>query len=281
MALIHLAEAFLLEALGAGHTPFEVEEAVRLAFDRWRVVTQEPAHGDIHTLRFVGSHDPGVAWLATHFPEIVPGYRMQISFTGSLGGLIALAEGKTDLAGSHLWDDTKDNYNVSYVQRVLPGKRIALVTLAHRRLGLIVPPGNPGKLTRLMDLCQLGLRFINRQPGSGTRVWLDAQMRQLGISPTQIPGYANERMTHSDVAQAIAEGRADVGLGLEAAARTCGLEFVMLTRERYDLVIPAELLETAPVYMLVEWLQSPNAHETIASLGGYEVSDTGSLEWVT
>ena len=160
-------------------------------------------------------------------------------------------------------------------RRLLPGRRIAPLTLAHRRLGLIVPPGNPAGLTGLADLTQPGLRFINRQRGAGTRVWLDAQLRRLGIPAASIAGYEREAATHEDVARAVAEGRADAGLGIEAAALSYGLGFVFLATEPYDLVIPAEMWDTAPVQALAAWLNTEDARAVIAGLGGYEIARQG------
>ena len=258
-ALVHQAEAFLLEVLAAGHTPAEAETAFRAALDRWRAIAAETNPAPSRTLHFVGSHDPAVSLLATHFPEICPGGALELAFTGSLGGLIALAEGKADLAGSHLWDEESDSYNAPFVQRLLPGRRIALVTLAHRRLGLIVPPGNPAGLTGLPDLTRPGLRFVNRQRGAGTRVWLDAQFRRLDFTASALTGYDHEYATHAEVARAVAEGQADTGLGIEAAALAYGLGFVFLATEPYDLVIPAEAWETGSVQALAAWLRTGDA----------------------
>ncbi len=279
-ALVHQAEAFLLEVLAAGHTPAEAENAFRAALDRWRAMSQEVSDATATVLRFVGSHDPAISWLAAHFPDLCPGCVLEVAFTGSLGGLIALAEGKADLAGSHLWDAESDAYNAPFVRRLLPGRRVALLTLARRRLGFIVPPGNPAGLADVADLARPGLRFINRQRGTGTRVWLDAQLASHGISPDVIAGYDREASTHTEVARSVAEGRADAGLGVEAAALTYGLGFVLLATERYDLVIPAEVWETAPVQALSVWLHTAGARDAIVSLGGYEIGETGQVVWV-
>jgi molybdate-binding protein/DNA-binding transcriptional regulator YhcF (GntR family) len=285
-ALVHRAEGFLLEVLTAGYAPADVEEAIRLALERWRQVEQGTIPAAEGELRFVGSHDPAMAWLAGHFGEIAVGYTLRLSFTGSLGGLIALAQGKADLAGCHLWDEEADttrpgdSYNLPFVQRLLPGRRMAVVTLAHRRLGLMVAPGNPAGLHGLADLAQPGLRFVNRQPGSGTRVWLDAQLRRLGIPRQAITGYENEMLTHSDVALAIAEGHADAGVGLEGAARIYGLGVLPLTRERYDLVIPEAAMQSPAMEALLNWLNSSSGKQAIMGLGGYEVDETGALQWV-
>lgn len=275
--LIHRAESFLLEVLTAGYMPDEVEDAVRLALDRWRVVEQQTAAPAALTIRFAGSHDLAVTWLAGHFAEIVPGYMLQVGFMGSTGGLTALAENRVDLAGCHLWDEESDTYNVPYLLRLLPGRRLVRVTLAYRRLGLILPAGNPDGVSELIDISRSGLRFINRQAGSGTRVWLDAKLRRLGISPRSIAGYQDERATHSEIARVIAEGDARAGLGLEAAARAFGLDFIPLTRERYDLVMYESFYLLPAMQKLVGWLGS-QGQQAFSGLVGYETGETGLSE---
>ena len=279
-ALLHRAEAFLLEVLTAGYTPPEIEEAVRQALDRWRILTHEVTSTPSQTLRFAGSHDLVVAWLASNFPEISPGFNLKIEFSGSRGGLFALAEGKADVAGCHLWDEESDTYNVPFVRRLFPGQRLALVTLAHRRLGLILPKGNPNQVEGLRDLARQGLRFANRQIGSGSRVWLDANLRKAGIDPDQIDGYNLEKLTHLEVALAVAEADIDVGLGLEAAAESFGLDFIPLTLERYDLVMLAPATELPAVRKLMAWLASSDAKQAIAKFNGYDTRQTGKLEWI-
>jgi molybdate-binding protein/DNA-binding transcriptional regulator YhcF (GntR family) len=278
--LQHQAETFLLEGLSAGFSPSEIEQAMRLALDRWRARPPESPDPEPGRLRFNGSHDPAVALIATHASEIFPGLTFEISYTGSLGGLMALAQGKADIGGSHLWDEESDTYNIPFVRKLLPGRPIMLVTLAQRRVGLITPPENPGKLRGLKDLVSPGLRFVNRNPGSGTRVWLDAQLKKLGLQNSQIEGYDQEKTTHYGVAQAVAEGKADTGLGIEAAALSFGLGFTLLTTEAYQLVIPAETWQQPAVQALVDWLQTPQAKAAIASLGGYDTTETGNTTWI-
>lgn len=278
--LVHRAEAFLLEVLTAGYTPVEAEQAVRIALDRWRTISEESSAPPPSVLRFVGSHDPAVALIAARSEIAAAGYTLQLNFTGSLGGLIALARGEAELAGSHLWDEETDAYNAPFVRRLLPGRRVALLTLVHRQLGIITPPGNPLGFSGLDDLRRPGLRLVNRQRGSGTRVWLDAQLARLGVQPDEILGYGNDVHTHSEVAQAIAEGQADVGIGVKAAALSFGLDFVLLTRERYDIVIPEETWDCRPIRALKLWLASPEAKGAIADLGGYDTAETGNVEWV-
>jgi molybdate-binding protein/DNA-binding transcriptional regulator YhcF (GntR family) len=277
-ALVHRAEAFLLEALTAGHEVDEVEGALLLALDRWRVVERHASAPPEHTLRFAGSHDLVVAWIASHFAELVPGCSLSVAFQGSLGGLMALAAGDADVAGCHLWDEETRTYNDSFVRRVLPGRRVALVTLAQRQVGLVTAPGDPLMVRTLSDLRRPGVRFVNRQPGSGTRVWLDVQLRKAGISPSDINGYDQEAGTHSEVAQRVAESQADTGVALEGVALAYGLDFVPLTLETYDLAVPGpERPETAG---LLSWLASPAAAAAIAAFGGYLADATGQVRWV-
>ncbi len=278
--LVHRAEAFLLEALTAGYTPDEIEQGLRLALDRWRVIEKHPQPESETTLRITGSHDLAVAWMSSHFSEQFPQYKLELDFCGSLGGLIALSEGKADLAGSHLWDSESDTYNRPFVRRILPGQKTALIHLVQRRLGLIMPAGNPLNIHSLMDLARPEIIFVNRQPGSGTRVWLDAHLDQMGISAATIRGYEDVKLSHSEVARCIAEGEANLGLGLEASALAFGLDFLPLALEEYHLVAFASQIERPAIQTLVEWLKTPAIRQSIASIGGYNTTHTGEIEMV-
>ncbi len=278
--LVNHCEAFLLEMITAGYELDEIQQAVSIAMDRWRSEGIAEVGEPGVTLRFSGSHDLALTWMTGHLDEITPGLRLEVTFTGSLGGLMALAEGRADLAGCHLWDMETDSYNVAFVRRLLPGKRVALVRLAQRRLGLLVPPGNPQQIRGLEDLARNGLRFANRQAGSGTRVWLDARLGQLGILAGKINGYQQEHLTHSSVARAVAEGQADVGLGLEAAGRAMALDFIPLTEEAYDLVLPEALLSNEAIKQWLGWLRSEAGRSAISALPGYDARQSGEVLWV-
>jgi len=281
-ALVNCAEKFLLEAISSGHQPVEAETALSVAISRWHEFQshQDPQNlGELPAvqdqLRFAGSHDMIVEWIARFLGEQTPKIRLSIEYLGSLGGLMALSRNEADVAGVHLWDEASDTYNVPFIRRVLPGRRCLLLTLAHRSLGLIIPPGNPQQLQGLIDLLQSGVRFVNRQPGSGTRVWLDAQLKKMGISLHAVPGFDREERTHLGVARAVSEGEATVGLGIYAAASSFGLEFIPLTKERYDLVIPEQVWGLAKTQVLAEVVRSRRLKQAIAAIGGYDTTQTG------
>jgi molybdate-binding protein/DNA-binding transcriptional regulator YhcF (GntR family) len=275
--LVHRTDAYLLDVFGSGYTPEEVEFAMHTALDRWRVTLGEPNVAPERILRFRGSHDPALSMIATRFGEIDVKAALLTQFVGSLGGLIALAEGQADIAGCHLWDPETQSYNVPYIERLLPGRKIALIRLADRQLGLVTAPGNPKRIRRLGDLAQPGVRYVNRRPGTGTRVWLDTQLAKLDIRAGEIPGYTTEVLTHGDVAQAVAEGEADVGLAIGAVASNYGLEFVPLQWEPYDLVVTSDVWDEPAVQGLVRWLKLPSSRAMFAVMGGYSTTNSGHV----
>jgi putative molybdopterin biosynthesis protein len=189
---------------------------------------------------------------------------------------MALTRGEADIAGSHLWDEQTGTYNVAFVQRVLPNRTTVLLNLAHRIQGLIVPHGNPQGLASVSDLGKPGVVFVNRQPGSGTRVWLDTRLKAAGLSPDRVAGYDREESTHMGVARAVSEGGATAGLGIAPAATAYDLGFVPLGKERYDLVVPFEIWESPTIRALRSVVCSGTFQEAVKALGGYDISDTGT-----
>jgi len=278
--LVNRVEAFLLEMMAAGYTPKEVEDATREVLARWQARFNDPELPPKKLLRFVGSHDPIISLIDGRFSTLSPDYDLNVTFVGSMGGLMALARQGADLAGCHLWDAESNSYNEPYVKRMLPGRRLALVTLAYRRLGLILFPGNPLGIHTLADLVRPDVRFINRQAGAATRLWLEARFQQLGLDVAAVQGYTHEVKTHLQVAGAVAEKQADVGLGVEAASLAYGLDFILQTTERYDLVMTEEIWALPVIQALLTWLKSDEAQQAIANLGGYDVADTGRVQWI-
>jgi molybdate-binding protein len=193
---------------------------------------------------------------------------------GSLDGLVALRQGMCNATGCHLYDAGSDEFNTPFVHHFFPDQTMVLLTLAYREQGLIVPSGNPHHVHNLEDLAS-GLRFINRNRGSGTRLWLDGQLNRLNIPPDKVIGYKIEAQTHTEVALAVLQGRAQVGLGIRAAAILHHLGFIPLFRERYDLVMQNERLTDQQFTPLLDIFYSGNFRQQVNSLGGYDTSHLG------
>lgn len=271
---------FLREMTGLGYTVPEIEQSFPLSLASFQSEYNPQPSGGVKTLKFVGSHDLVVEWLAPRMMNILPDYSMGVKFKGSLGGLFALVDGSADLTGCHLWDQETDSYNIPYIQKIFPGEKIAILTLSQRRLGLIIQPGNPLGIASINDITKPGTKFINRQSGSGTRIWLDARLTMLGIEKDHIYGYQNEKNTHNEVAQSVASGDSNVGLGLEGAALLYDLAFIPLTLEKYDLVFRTSRIDPSIIYALQTWLLRPDKRKEILDLGGYDTTQTGTLVWV-
>jgi molybdate-binding protein len=238
------------------------------------ILPQNPAHGK-ETIVLLGSHDIALGLLTEHLQGYKGSAEILALAVGSLEGLVALRQGTAQIAGCHLLDIESGEYNLPYVRHFFPDRPVVLVTLAYREQGLLALPGNPHRIRSLEDLARPDLILINRNPGSGTRLWLDKQLSRLGISYQQVRGYTQETRTHTGVAQAILQGKADVGLGIQAAASQYGLDFIPLFQERYDLVIPGEQVESQRLQPLLNHLQSAEFRRAMDSLGGYDTAHTG------
>jgi putative molybdopterin biosynthesis protein len=229
------------------------------------------------TLVVAGSHDMTIDLIANFLMKHDPRINLASSNVGSLGGLLALKKGAAHLAGSHLLDTETGEYNISYIHRYLPGLEVYLVNLVYREQGLMVALGNPKSISGLVDLSQAGVSFVNRQAGSGTRILLDWQLQQLGLDSSRINGYEREEYTHMAVAVDVLSGSADVGVGIHAAAQALDLDFIPVTTERYDLVIPAGHYDNPLVQSLLEIIATQEFKDQVMTLGGYDVRDTGRI----
>ncbi len=229
------------------------------------------------TIVIIGSHDITVDLLADEIRRRGRDVRVSSGNTGSLGGLLALRKGNAHLCGTHLLDPETGDYNVPYIERYLPGLPVSLFHLVGREQGLMVARGNHKGIQGLGDLARGDVTFVNRQAGSGTRVLLDHQLDRSGIDPARIPGYDHEEYTHMAVAVDVLSGAADCGMGILAAARALGLDFIPVVEEQYELVIPRRELEGGNIQLLLETIRSAGFRDRVAALGGYDASRSGEL----
>lgn len=230
-----------------------------------------------NTIVIVGSHDNSLDILADQLKAGYSHIALSSSHVGSMGGLMAIKKGVCHLAGSHLLDTSDGTYNKSYVHRYLPDIPVKLVNLVMRDQGLIVLPGNPKNIKGIEDLQREDITFINRQGGSGTRILMDYRLKQLGIDPGNIKGYDADEFTHMSVAAAVLSGRADVGLGIYAAAKALGLDFIPVVTEQYDLVIPDVYLDSENIKILLDIIKTPQFKKQVEALGGYATTKTGEF----
>jgi putative molybdopterin biosynthesis protein len=218
-----------------------------------------------------GSHDLALEMLAQSSCGDLDVFTLPV---GSLDGLVALRQGMCNATGCHLYDPGCGEFNTSYVRHFFPDKTMVLLTLAHREQGLIVEPGNPHNVHGFEDLTK-NVRFINRNCGSGTRLWLDGELTRLGLHPTDILGYNDEAHTHTEVAEAVRQGRAQVGLGIHAAAVSRHLGFIPLFQERYDLVLSKDQISDKQLSPLFDKFYSGEFRHAVEDLTGYDITHLG------
>lgn len=232
----------------------------------------------LNTLVFIGSHDNILDLLANILHSSRPSTVLSSAHVGSLGGIMAIKRGDAHVAGTHLLDEESGEYNVSYIQKYLAGVPLQLVNLAYREQGLLVPQGNPKGITGIADLKRADLLFINRQRGAGTRILTDLELKKAKINTESVRGHKREEYTHMNVASAVATGLADTGMAIRASAQALALDFIPVTQERYDLIIPTAYRHDLKVERLLEIIrQDHHFKELVAGLGGYDLRDSGTV----
>ena len=276
----------ILHLLSLGYGPDELEAAFYLNLACWReerkgceeVESAEPGiTSDI--IHIVGSNDIALEILAGQLKQKTPNTHVKITTTGSLGGLVALQDGRASIASVHLLDEETGVYNYPYAKHILPGRPMAIVHLAGRTQGLIFASENKKHIQSFDDLKRDDVRFVNRQKGSGTRVLFDFELHKHCIAPQQVSGYEKELDTHLAVAAAITRGEADTGLGIEAAARASNLGFLPLFKESFDLVMLIDEFKSRRLAPLLDMVKSQEFRQTIDHLGGYDTSHSGDVKF--
>jgi molybdate transport repressor ModE-like protein len=248
----------------------ELERAFAMAFEAPGSTTAS------EVLTLYASHDHALTELQDMAGE--SGLHLDIRLCGSVDAIRALNEGRCLLAGFHTQPFAHADSRSARTYRPLlkPGTH-KIIGFARRSQGLMVAAGNPLRLMGLPDVAQTQARFVNRARGTGTRLLLEELLVQQGLEPTQIAGFDRVESSHAAVAQAVASGDADVGLGTEYAARSQGLDFVALTDERYLLVCLKTALELPAVQRLLALLRSARWQQSLHTLVGYAPDHPGEV----
>lgn len=230
-----------------------------------------------NTLVVIGSHDPLLDEVADMMHRADPTVFMSSSHVGSMGGIMAIRRGEAHAGGCHLLDTETGVYNLSFLKKNFPNGGIRLVRCVGRQQGLMLAKGNPLDIKEFTDIAKKGVRYVNRQKGSGTRVLMDYLCEQYAVNVSDIYGYEREELTHTSVAAQIANGSADAGMGIYSAAQLYDLDFLPICIEEYDLIIPDHAWETPVVQQLIATLKSPAFREKMLAMGGYTVDHPGEI----
>lgn len=230
-----------------------------------------------NTLVVIGSHDPLLDELADMLHLGDPRLYMSSSHVGSMGGIMAIRRGEAHMAGCHLLDTADGTYNRSFIRKYFPKGDVRLVSCVGRQQGLMVARGNPLNICSFADISRQGIRYVNRQKGSGTRILTDYLCSREKVEPSDVYGYTREELTHTSVAAQIACGSADVGMGIYSAAKLYDLDFIPICIEEYDLIIPDHAWDSPMVQQLLTILRSDAFREKILSMGGYTVEHPGQV----
>ena len=230
-----------------------------------------------NTVVVIGSHDPLLDELGDMLHVADNDVFMSSSHVGSMGGIMAIRRGEAHAAGCHLLDTVTGNYNLSFIKKYFPKGGVKLIRCVGRQQGMMVAKGNPLNIQKFADIAREGLRYVNRQKGSGTRILTDYLCQQDQLDVESIYGYDREELTHNSVAVQIASGSADAGMGIYSAAKLYDLDFIPICIEEYDLLIPDHAWDTPQVQQLIATLKSEAFKEKILALGGYTVENPGEI----
>ncbi len=230
------------------------------------------------TLVVIGSHDNILDLLANQLHTQQPIIRLSSAHVGSMGGIMAIRRGEAHLAGCHLLDEDTGKYNIPFIKKFIGDTPLQLINLCYREQGFIVQKGNPKQISSFEDIANNKNIFINRQNGAGTRLLTDKILHERNITPAAIHGYEHEEFTHMSVAAAVSNGSVDTGMGIRAAAAALQLDFIPVTEERYDLILPESFIDDEKVIQVLKLIRTNVAfHDKILSLGGYNLRDCGKV----
>ncbi len=219
-----------------------------------------------------GSHDPLLDWAVRE-----SGSGLAVLFDGSLDGLERLLRHETLACGLHVPDPEGDGYNSALLNQRAADQPLVAIEWARRRQGLMVAAGNPLGITGIADLA--GKRFALRQKEAGSHILLDRLLTSAGLTFAEFAGCVGPLRSETELAQAIADGEADAGLGIAAAARPLRLDFIPLVEERYDLLIWRRQYFEPPLQALLGFCHGEAFRRRARELDGYDVSGLGTVRF--
>jgi putative molybdopterin biosynthesis protein len=209
--------------------------------------------------------------------EKISGVEIVSAAASSKLALTWLSEGKVHIAGSHLEDPKTGEFNLPFIRKQFPDEDFSVVTFAQWEEGLVVASGNPKGLRKIEDLARKSVRFVNREPGSGSRALLDKLLEKTGVEAQKIQGYDRIAYGHLAAAYCVVAGDADACLATRSAAQTFGLDFIPLHSERYDLVMRKRTADLPAVKAFLDVLQRATLRRKLEVLAGYDTSQTGTI----
>jgi excisionase family DNA binding protein len=223
-----------------------------------------------------GSDDPSLGIMRDLYISQTGPASLFMATVGSSAGLAALRDGVADFALAHLLDAETGEYNLPFIEKTLAAE-VAAALLFYRDLGLIIGRGNPKGLKNLSDLTRKNMRTINRQAGSGTRHYFDLELARLNVNREEIFGYEETVSTHVEVGLKVLRNEVDAGLGTETVTRLLGLDFIPLTRERFDILIPKDRFFSRGIQILLGIIGSREFRARVEAMGGYDASESGRI----
>lgn len=235
-------------------------------------------NSQLSNILLISGEDIILDTLSRYLSKHPKGSRTALSCVSSYRSLVNLYEGEAHIAACHLWDSNTNQYNISYVEKFLPGIPTIIIHLVSRIEGFYVQKGNPKKINGWEDLKRKDIIFANRENGAGTRVLLDQHLKSLGISSKDIKGYNDKYLTHVAVASIVSSGKADFGLGIEKTVHQIpDIDFIPLQKERYELILKKEDLDNIPFDALIDILHSENFKMELNGVKGYDLSEIGKI----
>lgn len=221
---------------------------------------------------FVGSHDPLLEWALR---ESRCGLALMAA--GSLDGFKRVCTGEAQLCGIHVLDEASGAYNVALLQSAPPGLELVALEWASRQQGLIVAAGNPRRIRHIGDLLDQRATVVERQPESGSHILFRHLLRTAGIKPEALARIRAPALSENDLALAVAEGKADAGLAIQAVARQHGLDFVPLVRERFDIVMRRRDYFEPPLQALLAFTRTDRFRTRAIDMTGYDIGGLGTV----